>query len=114
MFRNYIKIAFRNLRKHRFISFINIVGLTVGLTSCLLILAYFLDELKYDKYHKNADRLYRVALDWKWKSGDVHTAMTSGPIAPLLKENFPEIENTTRFYTEGSEFIKTKTEPLKV
>ncbi|MEO6000571.1 MAG: ABC transporter permease [Chitinophagaceae bacterium] len=114
MLRNYIKIAFRNLRRHRFISFINIVGLTVGLTSCLLILAYFLDELKYDKYHKNADRLYRVALDWKWKSGDVHTAITSGPIAPLLKENFPEIENTARFFTEGTEFIKTNTEPLEV
>ncbi len=114
MLRNYLKIALRNLRKHRFISFINIVGLTIGLTSCLLILTYFLDELQYDNYHKNADRLYRVALDWKWKTGDIHTATTSGPIAPLLKQNFPEIESTVRFFTEGTEFIKTSGEPLKV
>ena len=114
MLKNYLRIALRNLRKHRFISFINIVGLTIGLTSCLLILTYFLDELKYDKYHEKADRLYRVALGWKWKTGDIHTATTSGPIAPLLKQNFPEIEGTVRFFTEGTEFIKTSGEPLKV
>ncbi len=114
MFRNYLKIAVRHLRRHKFISFINIIGLTLGLTSCLLILAYFMDELKYDKYHKNADRLYRIALDYKWKTGEMHTATTSGPIAPLLKKSFPEIEHTVRFFAEGTEFIKTNGEPLEV
>src|ERR1700712_1479509 len=114
MFKNYLKIAVRNLRRHKFISFINIVGLTLGLTSCLLLLAYFMDELKFDKYHKNADRLYRVSLNYKWKTGDIQSASTSGPMAPLLKANFPEIENITRFYTEGTEFIKTEKEPFQI
>ncbi len=114
MFKTYLKIAVRNLRRHKFISFINIAGLTLGLTSCLLILAYFMDELKYDRYHKNADRLYRIALDYKWKTGDIHTATTSGPIAPLLKSNFPEIEDITRFSTEGTEYIKTDKDLLEV
>ena len=114
MLKTYLKIAVRNLSRHRFISIINLFGLTLGLTSCLLLAAYFLDELQYDKYHKNADRLYRVALDYKWKTGDIHTATTSGPVAPLLKNNFPEIAAITRFYTEGTEYVKTDKEPLEV
>jgi putative ABC transport system permease protein len=114
MFRNYLKIAVRNLKRHKFISFVNIVGLTLGLTSCLLILAYFMDEIKYDNYHKNAGRLYRVAFDYKWKTGDIHTATTSGAMGPMLQQNFPEIEKSTRFFTEGTEFLKTGKEPLEV
>ena len=60
MIYNYLKIAIRNLKKYKFISFINIFGLTVGLACCLLILIYILHELSYDKYHPNADRVYRV------------------------------------------------------
>ncbi|MEJ0106166.1 MAG: hypothetical protein WDO19_28015 [Bacteroidota bacterium] len=57
MVRNYLKIAIRNLLKYRFISFINLFGLTVGLTCCLLITTYILNELSYDKYNKNADKI---------------------------------------------------------
>jgi len=60
MIRNYLKIAFRNLVKGKFISFINLFGLTMGLTCCLLILTYILNELSFDKYNKNADNIYRV------------------------------------------------------
>src|SRR5712671_1290533 len=60
MIRNYLKIAIRNLLKYRFISSINLFGLTVGLTCCLLILTFILHELSYDKYQPNADRVYRV------------------------------------------------------
>ena len=60
MIRNYLKIAFRNLTKYKFISFINLFGLTIGLTCCLLIFTFILHELSYDKYQPDADRVYRV------------------------------------------------------
>lgn len=111
---NYLKIAIRSLRKNKFISFVNLFGLTLGLTSCLLILAYFMDESSYDKYHENADRIYRVALNWTWKGGDIHSASNSGLVAPMLKQNFPEVENTTRFFAEGNEFVKTGNGTLEI
>lgn len=61
MFKNYFKIAFRQLTRNKFYSVINILGLAIGLTSCLLILMYVKDELIYDKFHANRDRIYRVA-----------------------------------------------------
>ena len=60
MFKNYLKIAYRNLAKHKFYSLINIFGLSLGIASCILIFAYIGYELSYDGYHKNADNIYRV------------------------------------------------------
>ncbi|NIR50308.1 ABC transporter permease, partial [candidate division KSB1 bacterium] len=60
MFGNYLKIAFRNFLRHKGYSFINISGLVIGLTACILILLYIQDELSYDKFHQHADRIYRV------------------------------------------------------
>ncbi|MEO6218915.1 MAG: hypothetical protein ABIO81_00700 [Ginsengibacter sp.] len=60
MIKNYFNIAFRNLMKYKFISFINLFGLTVGLTCCLLITTYILNELSYDEYNKNAENTYRL------------------------------------------------------
>jgi hypothetical protein len=60
MFTSYLKMAWRNLMKHKFISFINLFGLTVGLTCCLLITAYIIHETSYDKYNANASRIYRI------------------------------------------------------
>ena len=60
MIKNYLKIALRNLKKHKLYSFINILSLTVGITSCILIYLYVRQELSYDKYFKNADNIYRI------------------------------------------------------
>ncbi|HTK22401.1 MAG TPA: ABC transporter permease, partial [Mucilaginibacter sp.] len=60
MIKNYLRSAWRNIARHKFISFINISGLTIGITCCLLILAYIINELSYDRYNENADRTYRV------------------------------------------------------
>ena len=60
MIKNYLKIAYRNLTRNKFISFINLFGLTIGLTCCLLITCYILNELSYDKYNEQADNIYRV------------------------------------------------------
>jgi putative ABC transport system permease protein len=65
MFRNYLKVAFRNIVRYKFYSAINILGMTIGLTACLLIILYIADELSYDKFNRNADRIYQVGLHAK-------------------------------------------------
>jgi putative ABC transport system permease protein len=114
MFKNYFKIAFRNLLSRKLTSFINLFGLTLGLTCCFAIISYTLNELSYDKHHKLSDRIYRVVPDWKWDGQHLNIANTSGPMAPLLKENFPEIEQTVRFSAEGSEFVKSGTNTITI
>src|SRR5690348_6233541 len=99
MFYNYLKIATRNLKKYRFISFINLFGLTVGLTCCLLIFIFIRHELSYDKYQPNADRVYRVTRSfYNSETGAVslHLGSVAPAIAPLLQNDFKEIEDMTR------------------
>lgn len=104
MFRNYLKIAWRNLTKYKFISFINLFGLTVGLTCCLLILTYILNEISYDKYNKDADRVYRVTRTFYNGNGDVALTLStvSPPFGYYLPGDFPEIEKMTRLLKNGT------------
>src|SRR6188474_562653 len=109
MIKNYLKIAYRNLVKYKFISFINIFGLTVGLACCMLILTYILNELSYDKYQPNADRVYRVTrtfLNPETKAVSLTLSTISPPFAPLLKNDFGEIEDITRTISNGSTPMK--------
>lgn len=108
MLYNYFKIAFRNLRKYKFISFINLFGLTVGLTCCLLILTYILNELNFDKYHKNANRIYRVTRSWNGPTGDVslHLGTIAPAFGPYLNNEFPDIEKITRLLQIGNTVLK--------
>ncbi len=101
MFRNYLKIAFRNLWKNRIYSGINVFGLGVGLATCLLIVLYVADELSYDRHHDRADRIYRVVHHATWESGNLNLAPTSAPYAPTLKQNYPDIEQAVRIVPEG-------------
>jgi putative ABC transport system permease protein len=98
MLRNYLKIAFRNLLKHKGFTFINIAGLSLGLTSFLVIALYVTDELGYDRFHKNSDRIYRVSR--YFKSSDGQISLRLGTIAPAFfphfKNDFPEAEQITR------------------
>src|SRR5215203_1503459 len=104
MIRNYIKIAFRNLAKYKFISFINLFGLTVGLTCCLLILAYILNEISYDKYQPYANRTYRISRSFHNEEGiqSLHLGAILPPFGPLLKNEFPEIQKITRLLSNGN------------
>jgi putative ABC transport system permease protein len=104
MFRNYLKIALRNLRKYKAISFINLFGLTVGLTSCLLILAYIINEVSYDKQHPYAGRTYRISRSFHSNEGVVslHLGAIAPAFAPYLKTAFPEIEKMTRLLSNGT------------
>jgi len=99
---NYIKIAFRNLIKHKFYTFINVMGLAVGLASCLLIFFWVQDELSYDRYNANIDRLYRVYYEFV-KEGKVRTdAESSWAMAEALQEALPEIEAAVRINNSGT------------
>lgn len=103
MFSNYFKIAFRNLTKYKFISFINLFGLTVGLTCCLLITTYILNELSYDRYNKNAENIYRVTRDFNNENGVVSLRLSTvaPPFGYYLPNDFPEIQKMTRFLDPG-------------
>jgi len=95
MFRNNLKIALRNLIRHRAYSFINIAGLAVGMACCLLILLFVYDELSYDRQHQNAERIYRVTAAYV-KTGK-HWACIGPPVGPALQAAIPEIEQVVRF-----------------
>jgi putative ABC transport system permease protein len=96
MFKNYFKTAFRNLRKSRLYSFINITGLSIGIGCCILIFLFIQYELSYDRYNKNADRIYRLTEVLHLPKEDNARAVTSPPMAPILQVSLPEILKTVR------------------
>ncbi|MEO7214291.1 ABC transporter permease [Mucilaginibacter sp.] len=101
MLRNYFKIAWRNLTKHKAFSFINIFGLAVGIAAFWLIALYVTDELSYDRYNTKADRIVRVVQHGTWDGGGFDFAVTSAPYAGALKSDFPQVEQTARIDREG-------------
>jgi putative ABC transport system permease protein len=84
MFINYFTIAIRNILKRKFFTSINILGMTVGITSCLLIALYVIDEFSYDRFHANADRIYQVGLHKKIGTQDERSASTCPPLADAM------------------------------
>jgi putative ABC transport system permease protein len=106
MFRNYLKIALRNLRKQRGLTFINIAGLAMGLACCLLIMLYVADELSYDRFNAKADRIYRIHTDVKFGGTDSKSAVSADPIGPTLKQNYPQVEQFVRLHQRGTWLVK--------
>jgi putative ABC transport system permease protein len=103
MFKNYLKIAFRNIGKHKGYSFINVAGLAIGMACCILILLFVFDELSYDRFNENHDRIYRVTRKWFNADGvvNLHLGHVAPPIGPLLKNDFSEIIHSVRLYQVG-------------
>lgn len=106
MLKNHFKIALRNLWRHRVFSFINITGLSVGITACFFIFMYVAFELSYDKFHTKADRIYRLVTDIKTPSETINTDITSWAFAPNIKTDFPEVEAFSR--VSGGSFLVRK------
>ncbi len=96
MIKNYFKIAYRSLVKNKGFTAINILGLALGLAACLLIIFYVVDELSYDRYNVNADRIYRVDEDLKLGNNKVQYAVAMPPLAKTLINDFPQVENAVR------------------
>ena len=91
MFRNYLKIAWRSLMKNKTFSFINIFGLSVGLTCCMLITIYLYHEVSYDKYHKNIDQLYQLGTIFIGDGKESKTPNTPAPMAAAMIQSFPKL-----------------------
>jgi putative ABC transport system permease protein len=106
MIKNYIKTAFRNLMKNKGFTFINVLGLTLGLATCLLIVFYVFDELSYDRYNTKADRIYRINNEIKFGGLENSYAVTPAPAAAALKADFPEIEQVARLRNRGGNQVR--------
>ncbi|MBD2757032.1 ABC transporter permease [Spirosoma validum] len=102
MLTNYLKIAYRNLLRQKSFSLINIVGLTVGLTCCFLILLFVRHELSYDTFQQKYDRIYRLTYLPKFAGLEQPLALTPPPASPLLTSNFSEIEKSARLYRSNA------------
>ena len=98
MIRNYFKIAVRNLKRQKGYSFINITGLAVGIACCLFIFLFVSEELSYDRYHRDKDRLFRMSVHFKTKSFTGHWAALGPGVAPYVKKDYPQVEYAARIF----------------
>ena len=96
MFKNHVKIAWRNLLKHKSFSFINIAGLAIGIAGCMIIFLYVRNELTFDQYNAKADRIVRITTNVKAPESDFSLATTPTPLADALKRDYPEVESVVR------------------
>lgn len=112
MIKNYLKIAFRNLWKHKGFSIINILGLAVGMTACFLIFMYVKFELSYDKFNKNFGQIYRLNTDIKSPNEVLHWSSASAPMGPALQADYPEVKANTRIFAT-SFLIESKNEKFQ-
>ncbi len=96
MLKNYLKIALRNIKRHKGYSAINIIGLAIGITCCLYIFLYVQQELSYDRYHNDADRIYRIACTWKGEAIELSIPLISYPVADVVRERYNEVESIGR------------------
>jgi putative ABC transport system permease protein len=104
MFKNYILIAVRLIKKNKLYSFINIFGLAIGLATCLLILLWIRDELSFDRFHENTDRIYKIVCSDLLS--DEKYAVTTPALGPALKQDFPEILRVTRYFEMDNLVVK--------
>ena len=96
MFISYFKSAFRILISQRFYSFINIAGLSIGITACILVMLYVKHDLSYDKYHKNSEQIYRIEFSISKSDGTSRMAQSQALLGPTLKNEYPEIKKLAR------------------
>lgn len=98
MFKNYLLIGFRNLRKHFTYSLINIFGLGLGLATCLLLVTWIKHELSFDQFHAGSNRIYRATLEMNFSGKSRTHTTTPNKLLAEFNESFPEIESGTRIY----------------
>ena len=113
MFRNYLKVVFRNIRNQKAFSLINILGLALGLAVCMFAIIYIRYELSYDRYHQNADNIYRITSEFHTTNGyNPPFARCHQEWINHLPDDFPEIESLTRFQWTPS--VNLKIEEKKI
>ena len=108
MFKNYLKIALRNLVRFKVYSLINIFGLAIGIASCILILLFVRDELSYDKFNEKADQIYRVHSVGKLLGSDLNMAVSPAPLGETMVSDFPEVIKSARLVPNDKMLIRYK------
>ncbi|HTB24920.1 MAG TPA: ABC transporter permease [Puia sp.] len=110
MIKNLIRIAFRNFKKDKWYSILNILGLTIGITFSLFLIFYITDELNYDRYNEKADRIVRIVSYIQEKDKNTNWTVTQLPLAATLKKDFPEVEEATRLLGKERTLFKKGTD----
>lgn len=108
MLSNYIRIALRNIVRFKTYSVINITGLAVGMAGCILILLYVYNEMSYDRFNKNSDRIYRIAVNGTLGNNDFNAAVSAPPLRNTLLADFPEVVAATRIRNFGFPVLRYK------
>ncbi|MEP6846071.1 MAG: ABC transporter permease [Panacibacter sp.] len=107
MIKNLLIVAIRNFKRDKWYSLLNILGLTIGITFSLFLIFYIKDELSYDRYNENADRLFRITAYVKETDKDtMKWAITQFPLGPTLKKDYPEVQESVRFIGNGKKCTK--------
>ena len=106
MVKNYIKIAFRNMKRQKVYTLINISGLAIGMACCLLAFLYVSHELSYDDFHRDADRIYRAGQFAKMGDSEFDMSWVPGPLITILREEFEEIESASRIGNSLTRYIE--------
>lgn len=113
MFKNYLKTTIRNLQKNKIFSFVNISGLAIGVACFILIGLYVSDELTFDSFNKNADRIFRINSHYKIGDNRFNLANSPVPLASVVKSEYPEILNTARILKQENIYIKKGDDYIK-
>lgn len=106
MFKNYLKVAWRNFWKHKGYSFINLAGFSLGMACCVIILVYVRHERSFDSYHKDIDRIFRISMDIRTKTANRLFAPISDTAGPALKADYPQVEASARVWPRLGRLIK--------
>lgn len=106
MIKSYFKLALRHITKHKIYSFVSIIGLAFGICCAIFISLYVFDELSYDQFHEKKDRIYRIVETIDHNS-EINAALTSLPVGPAYKADYPEVENFVRFMSMGNQMTVT-------
>jgi putative ABC transport system permease protein len=113
MFKNYFKTAWRNLIKHKVFSIINIAGLSIGISICFIIMLYVQNELSFDRFNKNADRIARIVFKADINGGKIFEANVMPPVAQAMKNDYPEVQDATILRVAGVPKITYKDKSFK-
>ncbi|MDF9797428.1 putative ABC transport system permease protein [Catalinimonas alkaloidigena] len=106
MIKNYIILGFRNLLKQKFYTLLNVLGLSIGVASFMLIVLYVVDEVSYDRFHANSEQIYRVGLQGRISGQEIAVAVTCPPLGQAAQHEFPEVDKYTRLYRLESEVVR--------
>jgi len=108
MISNYFKSAFRNIVKNQFYSFLNILGLTIGLSAFIFLYLYISDEMSYDAYHEKASRIHRIESNFTIAGKQEMFAIVPVPMGPALQLEYPEVEAVVRIYGTGNQLFRNE------